>query len=225
MIAVLGDVHELLDEMRDVVDALPRNVRAVIQVGDLWAWPPAPPHGAGADLPPAPSDPRFRWRRLPRPIYYLDGNHHLYPLTRGVTRPTEVAPGLAYLPRGTVLTLPGLGGPCRVGVLGGADSVLDRAFRRPGTDWWPQEERVTTADVDHLVANARLAGGVDLLITHTPPGCVTQAMTGRAPHPSAVLVEQAWRALGGPECVSGHMHQSARVGGCQVLAMLEVTYR
>ena len=36
MIAFLGDVHDLLAPMRDLLDRLPSEVRAVVQVGDLW---------------------------------------------------------------------------------------------------------------------------------------------------------------------------------------------
>lgn len=104
-----------------------------------------------------------------------------------------------------------------MGFLGGADSVYDAEWRRIGDDWWPEEERVSPQDVERLLANTRRTGGLDLLVTHTPPATVTTAMTnGEAPHPSAVLVEEAWRALGGGESdsglqiISGHMHQAYR---------------
>lgn len=232
MIAIIGDAHEMLDELHAVLDALPRRVRAVIQLGDLWVWPDPADVPPGADghpreLPPRPRDPRLHWRRPPRDLYYLDGNHHNFPVTRGLTTPTRIAPGLTFLPRGTVLTLPGERGPLRVGVLGGAESVLDAPFRRPGVDWWPEEERVSDADVERLVGNARAAGGVDLLLVHTPPAWVTTEMTQRPPHPSARLVEQAWEALGRPETVCGHMHQTWRdyTTKIEVLPMLGVTTR
>ena len=239
MLVLLGDVHDLLAPLRDLLAELPREVRAVVQVGDLWVWPededvPPQTDGSPRETPRRPRDPRLHWHRPPRDLLWVDGNHHPYWLTRGLTVPTRVAPGLTYLPRGTVLTLPGLRGPLRVGVLGGADSVLDARFRRLGDDWWPDEERVTAADVDRLLMNARAVGGVDLLVTHTPPSSVTDVMTdGRAPHPSAVLVEEAWRALGGGgadppiELVSGHMHQSWRSERLrvEVLDRLGVTIR
>jgi hypothetical protein len=239
MIAFLGDVHDLLAPMRDLLDRLPRQVRAVVQVGDLWVWPeaadvPPLPDGTAREVPRRPRDPSLHWRRPPRDLLWVDGNHHPYWLTRGLTAPTRVAPGLTYVPRGTVRPLPGRSGPLRVGFLGGADSVEDAFVRRYGDDWWPEEERVTAADVERLLANARAAGGVDLLVTHTPPASVTAAMThGRAPHPSAVLVEEAWRALGGGapdapvELVAGHMHQTWRDPALrvEVLPMLGVTVR
>lgn len=239
MIAFFGDVHDLLAPMRDLLHHVPPSVHAIIQVGDLWVWPeaedvPSLPDGTARDMPRRPRDPSLHWRRPPRDLLWVDGNHHPYPLTRGLTVPTRVAPGITFLPRGTVLTLPGRRGPLRVGVLGGADSVIDAAWRRPGVDWWPDEERITVADVERLLSNARAAGGIDLLVTHTPPASITTIMTqGSAPHPSAVMVEEAWRALGGGvedpavELVAGHMHEewSSERLRVEVLPMLGATPR
>lgn len=239
MIAILGDVHDLLGELWDTVEALPSRVDAVIQLGDLWVWPepddvPPGPDGQPRDIPHRPRDPRFHWRRLSRELLFIDGNHHPYWLTRGLAAPTRVAPGLRYLPRGTVLTLPGLRGPLRIGVLGGAESVLDARWRRLGDDWWPEEEAISAADVERLLANAAVVGGLDLLLTHIPPASVTEVMTrGDTPHPSATLVEEAWRALGGGvadpplELIASHMHASWRSERLrvEVLALLGVTIR
>ena len=239
VLALLGDVHDFLQPMRDLLDRLPRQVRAVIQVGDLCVWPeaedaPPMPDGSPRELPRRPRDPSLHWRRPPRDMLWIDGNFHPYCLTRGLTTPTRVAPGLVYLPRGTVATLPGRAGPLRVGVLGGADSVHDAHVRRLGDDWWPEEERVGVADVERLLTNARAAGGLDLLVTHTPPASVTTVMTpGGAPHPSAVLVEEAWRALGGGvadpplELICGHMHEGWRSDRLrvEVLPILGVAIR
>lgn len=238
MIALLGDVHNELAAMRELLNRLPAAVRAVLQVGDLWVWPeeedvPPLPDGTPREGLRRPRDPRFHWRRPPRDLLWIDGNHHPYWLTRGLTAPTRVAPGLTFLPRGTVLTLAGERGSLRVGVLGGADSILDARWRRLGDDWWPEEERVSVADVEHLLTNASAAGGLDLLVTHTPPASITTLMTERPPHPSALLVEEAWRALGGGvddpplELIAGHMHQAWRSESLrvEVLAPIAVTLR
>jgi len=55
--------------------------------------------------------------------------------------------------------------------------VRDALFRRPGDDWWPNEERIVAADVGRLLANARQVGGLDVLVTHTPPASITTEMT------------------------------------------------
>jgi hypothetical protein len=239
MIAFIGDVHDLLGPMAALLHRLPSQVRTIVQVGDLWVWPddsdvPPAANGAPRELPRRPRDTSLHWRRPPRDMHFIDGNHHMYPLTRGLSDPTVVAPGLRYLPRGTVLTLTGRDGPLRVGFLGGADSVIDAAWRRPGEDWWPEDERVQVADVERLLTNVRASGGIDLLVTHTPPASITTAMMrGGAPHPSSIMVEEAWRAVGGGlkeppvELLAGHMHDSfhdvdLRV---EVLPFLGVTLR
>lgn len=129
MIAFIGDVHREFDHLAGAVSRLPADVKVAIQVGDLGLH--------GDDLGPT-------GRGVPcfdRPVYYVTGNHDYEPSYRGLTRPTEMAPNLVFVPRGTVLELDGR----RIAFLGGGDSVIDRHVRRDGVDWWP-EERVTLAD-------------------------------------------------------------------------------
>lgn len=228
MIACVGDVHGHFEPLARLVAALPRTV-AVLQVGDLEAFPPGVRPGAD-------------WRPLDRPLYTLRGNHDDLPTYRGLTAPTEVQPGLVYVPAGVHVF-----GGLRVGVLGGAESV-DGPARREGVDWWPTEEGATANEFERLVAQARDARGVDVLVTHTPPASVVAAMLaaergGPAPGspmpgsptpgspmpagdaPSSVLVEQAWRVLGQPPLVCGHMHRPWRAGVVEVLGVLGVTLR
>lgn len=217
MIACVGDVHGQFLPLARLVAALPPAL-PVVQVGDLAAYPPE--LRAAGD----------RWVPLGRPLYFVRGNHDYVPGLRGLTAPAAVLPGLVYLPAG-VHALGGL----RVGVLGGAESV-DGPARTEGVDWWPREEGATAEEFDRLLAEARAARGVDLLVTHTPPASVVTAM--RTPSqgvpagdassgdaPSAVLVEQAWRVLGQPPLVCGHMHRPWREGVIEVLSFLGVTLR
>ncbi len=185
----------------------PLGVTHVIQVGDLTV---RPDHLAAT---------RARWRPLARPLGFIDGNHHYYPDTHGLTVPTLIRPELTFFPRGKINTMGGR----RVGFLGGADSVTDRSSRKPGVDWWPDEERIT--DVDLEAWRKVSPGSVDLLVTHTPPSSVTVAMTGQQPHPSAVVLEAIWAHLGYPELVCGHMHAHYETDRVEVLPMLGVTYR
>jgi Calcineurin-like phosphoesterase superfamily domain len=200
MIAFIGDVHRAFDRLAGVVAALPAGVQAAIQVGDLGLHQD--------DLGPAISAiPNFA-----RPIYYVTGNHDYEPCYRGLARPTEMAPNLVYVPRGTVLELDGR----RIAFLGGGDSVVDRAVRRAGVDWWP-EERVTMEDV----ALFEGVGSVDFFVTHTPPAFV-YPLFHLSPDPSARAVERAWLMLGRPPVICGHLHKPREVGGARVLGELEV---
>jgi hypothetical protein len=239
VIALLGDVHRDLVLMRAKVGALPPQITSVIQVGDMWVWPnqhamPTAADGSIRVLPSPPSNPEEWWERPDRPMLMIDGNHHLFPLTRGLTNATEVAPGLTFQPRGSVRVLDGRTGPLRVGFLGGGDSRIDLEARKHGADWWPDEEAVTEADVDRLLANAVALGGLDLLVTHVPPACVARAMTSSViGNPSSELVEIAWRQLGGGtsgaalQLVCGHMHRAWRDDALrvEVLPELGITYR
>jgi hypothetical protein len=200
MIAFIGDVHREFDHLAGAVSRLPADVKVAIQVGDLGLH--------GDDLGPTGSGmPRFD-----RPVYYVTGNHDHEPFYRGLTRPTEMAPNLVFVPRGTVLELDGR----RIAFLGGGDSVIDRHVRRDGVDWWP-EERVTLADA----ARFERVGPVDLLVCHTPPTFVYHYF-GFSPDPSALAVGQAWQLLGRPPVICGHLHKSQEVGRARVLGALEI---
>jgi predicted phosphodiesterase len=200
MIAFIGDVHRAFDRLAWAVACLPLDVDVAIQVGDLGLHSDdLSPTGAG--VPP-----------LDRRVYYVTGNHDHEPSYQGISQPTEMAPNLVFVPRGTVLELDGR----RIAFLGGGDSVIDRAVRRDDVDWWP-EERVTMADVGRFEG----VGRVDFLVCHTPPAFIYPIFHLR-PDPSAIAVERAWEILGRPPVICGHLHKPRAVGGVRVLGELEV---
>lgn len=207
MIGIIGDIHQDIDGLAWIVDQqLPREVTAVVQVGDLYL----------SDAPGV--SPSARWRPMSRPLYFIDGNHHNFPSTRGLTSPTAIASGLTYCPRGTVLLLAGR----RVAFLGGAETHSIAPHWVPGEDWWPEEEAIRPADAAPLLALP--AGDIDLLITHTPPAAVI-ADHGGAPSVSARIVQDVWDHLGRPELVCGHMHRRIDAGRVVVLDRLDWVYR
>ena len=200
MIGFIGDVHRAFDRLAVAVAGFPAAVDVAIQVGDLGLHADdLGPTGSG--LP-----------SLARKVYYVTGNHDHEPSYRGIARPTEMAPNLVFVPRGTVLELDGR----RIAFLGGGSSIIDRAVRRRDVDWWP-EEQVTLADVARFDG----AGKVDILVSHTPPAFVYHFFQ-LPPDPSALAVGQAWQILGRPHVVCGHMHSSREVGCVRVLGELEV---
>jgi hypothetical protein len=206
MLAFIGDVHRDLDELEDIVRGLEPGTTHVIQVGDLHLKPKA-------------RTAKTRWRTMRLPLGFIDGNDHYFPETRGLLEPTEIRPGLTFYPRGTVQELDGR----RVGFLGGAETVYGRESLLPDMEWWPDEEGVAPSDVTRLLQNAQ--DGIDILVTHTPPASVTEAILGSAPHASAMRVEEAWQALGRPELVCGHLHQPYAKDGVEVLPAFGLTYR
>jgi hypothetical protein len=200
MIGFIGDVHRAFDRFAGAVAKFPDNVGVAIQVGDLGLH--------SDDLGPAGS----RMPPLARKVYYITGNHDHEPTYRGIVKPTEMAPNLVYVPRGTVLELDRR----RIAFLGGGSSIVDRAWRRPDVDWWP-EEQVSMADV----ARFEGVGSVDYLVCHTPPAFVYHFLQ-LAPDPSALAVGQAWQMLGRPNVICGHLHKPREVGRVRVLGELEV---
>jgi calcineurin-like phosphoesterase family protein len=198
VIAFIGDVHRAFDRLTTIVDGLPAEVGAVVQVGDLGLLPSEVAERCAL--------------RLARPMYFISGNHDYEPWFHELAVPTEIAPNLIYVPRGAVLPLDAR----RVAFLGGGDSVVDRARRHEGVDWWP-EEQVTGEHVARLGG----AGPVDIMVAHTPPAAV-YPFFGYRPDPSAREVERAWELLGRPPIVCGHLHRSRAVGPVRVLAELEL---
>jgi hypothetical protein len=113
-------------------------------------------------------------------LAFIDGNHEDFPqllatpvepLDDGTPGLRAVRPGLYHLPRGTRWTW----GDLRWLALGGAASV-DRAWRKPGISWWP-EETLTSGDV----RRASESGEVDVMLTHDCPAGV--AIPGFGPPP------------------------------------------
>lgn len=210
MIAVIGDVHRSFGILEAIISKLPRSVRTVIQVGDLGL--------TAADV--RMGKARRPALRVPpqKRLYWIDGNWDDYGGLElsARTEPTEMLPGIVYMPRGTVLRLDGR----RIGFLGGAESIMTEA-RYIGQDWWPELEAVKDADVSRLLAQATVTGGIDLLIAHTPPASATERITGTPAHASAVRVQQAQFALGGVPVIAGHMHCSWREEGPPSVIVLD----
>jgi len=207
VIAFVGDVHHDPSKLENILRKLPDSVSAVIQVGDLEAFP----NKFGLPMVP--------WRPMPKPVRFICGNHHYYPDTRDLERPTEILPTFIFMPRGWVEEIEGR----KIAFLGGGQTFMDASTRIEGVDWWPEEEVVSEADV------ARFAsldpGDVDILVTHVPPAYVSYAMTGDRAMISSERVEQVWRHLGEPELICGHMHREFRLGRVHALPMLGYTFR
>ena len=91
-------------------------------------------------------------------IYWCDGNHEDFSKLKKV-KDTEICPNVFYMKRGTTLTLPDK----RVVLfMGGADSI-DKKYRTPGYDWFP-DELISQKDIENLPDI-----NVDIIISHTCP--------------------------------------------------------
>lgn len=207
MILFVGDIHHSIAEFERLVRAH-EDADVVVQVGDLvpLSSPPASPSAA--------------WRRMRVPVHFIDGNHHDYSMTDGLTEATEVLPGLIYHPRGSIAEVDGR----RIGFLGGAESTVGLQWRQVGRDYWPEREAVRIEDVARLCRNAE-GRPIDILVTHTSPAFIVRRHSRGSPDLSARLVEQAWIELGRPELICGHLHDYVRTHGVEVLPYLGATLR
>lgn len=212
MLAFIGDIHGERHFLNKIIGQLPTDVNYIIQVGDYGLWP-------------------MIQRVVPDPIkrvLWIHGNHEYFPMFQaymeqgqvGWSGVEEIRPNSWYVPSGTVLELCGW----RIGFLGGADSI-DRDYRTEYIDWF-KEERITEAQMRRLYQNIETAGGLDLLVTHTPPLGVLEYMVGldnrkveRQYAYSAMAVQLVWDHLKRPPIVCGHMHPKHPVNylGCLVL--------
>jgi Calcineurin-like phosphoesterase len=154
--------------------------------------------------------------------WWIDGNHEHFDLLTevgayGATVPTEVAPRVWYVPRGTVLPV----GDSRVLFIGGAHSV-DKAYRSPHVSWWPQEE-ITFAEANRALD----AEDVDVVIAHDTCHTDFHTILGKgledsdARHmvykndqdfpgsiPNRTTLEAIWNHHRPPLWVHGHYHFS-----------------
>jgi hypothetical protein len=222
-IIVVGDVHAewaLFD--RNILQSVPPEV-PVLQVGDLGCWPHQAPtfsrpfdfvegnHDyipglvAGVAPPLVPAIEVDNWIEHPAtlrvfndPVTYPTAHQQVLDL------PAMTWCGARYRPRGTVDVVDGR----RVAFLGGAESVVDRRYRRQDLDWWP-EEALRLEDVTPLLDYA--GPKIDLLITHMPPNAMVKEVWGYASTYTQQAVEAVWEHLGRPRLICGHMHSQEPV--------------
>lgn len=208
-VAVCGDWHGNLAWVRTLARALPLlapDVTTILQLGDWW-------------MNPSDQDDAFTDSNIDTVLVTL-GNHE--PWDR-VTPLLDANPGSSVrvsamtwlLSRPAYLTIGGR----RVLSLGGATSV-DKAWRKPGVSWWPDED-ITDAHVKAAIMGAANDEPADLMLTHeTPdrtPVNAVRAILRENPmgFPNSALLDslnsrsrvgKAW-AMNHPELlIHGHMH-------------------
>ena len=151
------------------------------------------------------------------PCYWLPGNHEGYWALAALLARLEpeadgtfqTAPGVFYVPRGTMLEWDGIRFLC----CGGATSV-DRDYRKPGESWWP-EEMLTEEDVQKCIA-ATKENPADVLLSHDFPFEITVVDRHLAPHwgeraqadtiASRQRVSRILDASGARYAYHGHLH-------------------
>ena len=216
MMYVLGDIHGTMAKLKWMRQFI-KSDDIVIQVGDFGFYKNVLndfhnvfPNGYNCK------------------IYALAGNHEDYDLIDSWSKTdiTDVGGNLFHVPRGYVMEFMGK----RMGFLGGAESI-DRAWRKEGYDWFPQE-RITREDVETLYKNAGTKR-LDYLFTHTPTISAIQGnFTPLDPDmwmlpkdwkdESSILMDEVHMKLRPRDHYCGHMHRSVSYGSVRILNIDEV---
>lgn len=155
MILIAGDVHGDFDALQAVISHT--GAEMILQTGDFGYWPEHSLHRLPAG--------GFRTREGKLvTVHFCDGNHEDHPALRRLVRSgeTEIAPGVHYQARGSVMQLPD---GRRVLFAGGADSV-DKALRVKGKSWFPGE-LLKKAEVSKFPD-----APIDIIVSHATPACV-----------------------------------------------------
>jgi len=92
------------------------------------------------------------------PILFCDGNHDAYDQ---ILPGTEVAKNVFHMRRGAIVYINNQ----PVLFIGGADSVVDRAYRTENVDWFPELETISADDLGALPKRQ----AVHTVISHTCP--------------------------------------------------------
>jgi len=141
-----------------------QGIKTMYHVGDFGVWPGVGGHQYRATL--------NSWLHAhDSKLIVTPGNHEDY--TQLESWPTNSLgfivewdlPDIWYCPRGLVWEHAGT----KLGSLGGAFSI-DKNFRNPFTEWWPQEE-IKWDDVKSLLTNMKYQNWetLDVLLTHDIP--------------------------------------------------------
>ncbi len=157
---IVGDSHGLFLPLLGLIAEQEPDL--VLQCGDFGYWPKRPVAGWDASGGPGIHGAVLQFAV---PVHWCDGNHEnhhaLSNLRDGDPAPRahQVGHNCFWQDRGSTLTLPDR----RVVLfVGGADSI-DKATRREGFDWFPEE--VLTSDVLPRLPDCK----VDIVVSHTAP--------------------------------------------------------
>lgn len=162
----VGDVHSNFNQMSRAIEyAHDNDIKVIVQLGDFGIW-----GGSSGtrfiDKTSALLSEYEIW------LLFVDGNHenfdilYSFPLDKeDGTRP--IYPYIAHLPRGLRWEWNGIS----FVALGGAHSV-DRAWRKEGLSWWP-EEWVSDSDLEKVIEG----GHADVAVMHDSPLGSSNAVT------------------------------------------------
>jgi hypothetical protein len=183
-VLITGDVHAEFGILNKLISR--RRPDLVICCGDFGVWPTVYPMTVKL--------------QSAKKLLFCDGNHENHWYLKELTN-NEISPGIIYMPRGSVYTLPD---GRNIMFMGGARSI-DKVYRKLGVDWFPEEE-ITQSDLMDLPDI-----NIDIFITHTCPEEIVPVMrqwvdARKQIEPSNIALTQLWKMYKPSLWYFGHWH-------------------
>lgn len=193
----IGDVHGEFSKLNAFIAQ--KSPDRIFSVGDFGFWAPIEENlylryiqlnGDGDEKAAREYSQTECWAAKIKPhntkIYVAPGNHEQWTLLNEWESahgkvPIEVFPNIFYCPKGTFLEVDGK----TILFMGGADSI-DKQWRTPGYDWFP-DETIKERDIIDLPDRK-----VDILISHTCPESILKYVL---PYPDDALRDPSRLAL------------------------------
>ena len=156
---VFGDIHGEFAKLNKIINRRRDSIDMILQCGDWGYWPKF--HGTtyvDRVTGKVKIENNYNVKNGKTKIYFCDGNHEDHESLNKLES-NEIIPNIFYMKRGTTLTLD----DGRVVLFIGGASSIDKEFRTPGYDWFP-EEAITQQDIYNLPDMK-----IDIVISHTCP--------------------------------------------------------
>lgn len=156
---VVGDIHGEFAKLNKIINRRRDSIDMILQCGDWGYWPKF--HGTtyvDRVTGKVKIENNYNVKNGKTKIYFCDGNHEDHESLNKLES-NEIIPNIFYMKRGTTLTLD----DGRVVLFIGGASSIDKEFRTPGYDWFP-EEAITQQDIYNLPDMK-----IDIVISHTCP--------------------------------------------------------
>lgn len=187
-VLITGDIHNEFGRLNKLISR--RKPDLIICCGDFGYWP-----GIKGCMPLS----KIKLQGCDK-LLWCDGNHeHHWELKLRTT--DELEPGIIYMPRGSTYTLPD---GRTIMFMGGAHSI-DRASRKIGIDWFP-DEIITQSDMYDLPDV-----NVDIFISHTCPmelvPTLVKYYSGKDLEPSNLALSNLWEMYEPDLWYFGHWHK------------------
>lgn len=140
----IGDLHGNFYHINNMIKEHSPDI--IIQCGDFGIW----------------NENKFKNINVGNTlVYFIDGNHEDFDYIENeivAKNKFEIAKNVFYQPRGSYITINNK----NILFIGGAGSI-DKKFRTPGYDWWPNET-ISINDVENLPEV-----NIDIVVSHTCP--------------------------------------------------------